>query len=457
MLNHLSIEFYTANPHDDLSARGRRSPWGLTWRDGKTVFLIATLLLLSACGGEHQEPEPNDVLPHELNNRGVALMGRFDYVKAADTFAKVVETAPNWSEAKINLAIATLNRQNPGDEDAALSLLSPIVSSGESDTLRARASFTSGILHFNRGNTELAQEMFAQAAELAPDDAYTQYFLGQTLLQQGNAELALENFQRAGQLDDYLRSAFYGQFLALQRLGQREAAREMLGIYERLENNPRSKLAEIKYTRMGPLAMANASLTDGVKDSVALLPAGPLFADATVLSANLSPDSASARVQVTSNTLDTAITVITANSLQRCSLAGCSALDSPISHPKASAWGDMDNSGAADQLLLGPEQGLWVQYQGETQWNQVLAADAGLSGGRWDNLSLTDADHDGDLDVLLFGVNEGTLLIGNNGNRSYRRLNDFMPSMIAAHQVISVDLDQDRDLDLVLVLSLIHI
>ena len=59
----------------------------------------------------------------QQHNRGVALMGQFDYAGAWSIFARLVERHPSWLDARLDLAIATLNRQKPGDSEAAASLL----------------------------------------------------------------------------------------------------------------------------------------------------------------------------------------------------------------------------------------------------------------------------------------------------------------------------------------------
>ena len=46
-----------------------------------------------------------------LNNRGVALMGYFDYGGARKAFADLVQRRPDWLDAQVNLAIATLSFQ----------------------------------------------------------------------------------------------------------------------------------------------------------------------------------------------------------------------------------------------------------------------------------------------------------------------------------------------------------
>ncbi|MEM6575818.1 MAG: tetratricopeptide repeat protein, partial [Pseudomonadota bacterium] len=147
--------------------------------------MLAGLLAVTACSkAPEQDPELQ-----RLNNRGVALMGRFDYPAAADTFRALYAQAPDWSMATVNLAVATLNRQNPGDEAAALELLEPLLAVAGPE--QARANFMAGILHFNQGRTEAALERFRAASKLVPGDAYANYFLGQVLLQTGAAEQAL--------------------------------------------------------------------------------------------------------------------------------------------------------------------------------------------------------------------------------------------------------------------------
>lgn len=415
-------------------------------------LLAACLLALSACGGAPEE----DPDLQALNNRGVALMGRFDYPGAADTFRELFTQAPDWALARVNLAVATLNRQNPGDEEAALALLEPLLEVAGPE--QARANFMAGILHFNQGRTEAALTRFRSASNLVPDDAYANYFLGQVLLQTGSAEQALERFETAGRLNGYLRSAFYGQFLARQRLGQRQEARAALAVYERLENNPQSRLAEIKYTRMGPLAMARPVTPPGqgasplsagqlVRKST---PDGPLFGDPVQIASDVLALQGSALAQAADGDLTLTLTLIGEDALWSCSLSECAPLAGPGAVVRAAAWGDMDGDGSADRLLLTPD-GLWLQQADATGWLALLPDDSEPSAGGWEDLAVLDADHDGDLDVLLIGAERPAMLVSNNGDGSYRRLDDYLPPLIPARQVLAADLDQDRDLDLVLV------
>ena len=92
-------------------------------------------------------------------------------------------------------------------------------------------------------------------ASSVPDDPYPAYFAGQALLASA-PEQALTWFDKAQALDPRLRSAAYGAFQALQRLGRSDEAAPRLAQFQALERDPRAEMAEFKYTRMGPLAMA---------------------------------------------------------------------------------------------------------------------------------------------------------------------------------------------------------
>ncbi|TDJ33076.1 MAG: hypothetical protein E2O56_04225, partial [Gammaproteobacteria bacterium] len=99
------------------------------WR---AALMVATLVL-GACQQSSSEFEADAAAIAE-NNRGVALMGRFDYESAEAVFAELAGANPAWTDARINLAIATLNRQREGDEVKALDMVQAVLA-GEPDNL----------------------------------------------------------------------------------------------------------------------------------------------------------------------------------------------------------------------------------------------------------------------------------------------------------------------------------
>ncbi|MEL7449727.1 MAG: tetratricopeptide repeat protein, partial [Pseudomonadota bacterium] len=235
---------------------------------------------LGACTQQTSDVEMVDSAPPPLsdadiaeNNRGVALMGYFDYSGARDQFEKVVEQRPEWLEARVNLAIATLNRQQEeDDEEVALALLDEVLAE-QPDHLRAH--YVSGILRLYLSETEKALSHFRTVAEADPNDAYAAYYVGQLLVQLRQPEDAMQHFRRAIELDPYLRSAYYQASLALQQLGDRDGATEMREAFQRLDGNPRARLAKFEYTKMGPRAEAVAA---GRPDAVqAATPTGPVL------------------------------------------------------------------------------------------------------------------------------------------------------------------------------------
>ncbi|MEO1573915.1 MAG: tetratricopeptide repeat protein, partial [Pseudomonadota bacterium] len=219
---------------------------------------VASLIaasFLQGCGGDGADAPPpasprlalnaDDIA---LNNRGVALMGYFDYPGARNTFEQAVEAQPAWSDAKINLAIATLNRQTEGDEERALALAADVLAS-EPDHLRAH--YVSGLLKLYRGLMDEAAAHFTRVRDADPADAYAAYYLGQCVAHNDPAG-ALALYEEAQTLDPYLRSAYYGAAQLQRRQGDRDGAKASLETYARLADNPRARLAEFKYTRMGP-------------------------------------------------------------------------------------------------------------------------------------------------------------------------------------------------------------
>jgi hypothetical protein len=125
-----------------------------------------------------------------------------------------------------------------------------------------------------------------------------------------------------------------------------------------------------------------------------------------------------------------------------------------VSDVRAALWGDFDNDGLIDVYLCrdGTNQ-LWRQTA-KGQWaNITAAAHADGGGGVTIDGALFDADHDGDLDLLLIKRDGGDELLNNNGDGTFRPigvrigLTDQRPSST----VVIADLDADRDADIVVI------
>jgi tetratricopeptide (TPR) repeat protein len=166
------------------------------------IFLCCAVLL-GGCGQPGDQNGLDDAAIH-ANNRGVGLMGRFDYEAAQRVFRELAERYPQQPDIQVNLAIALLNRQQGDDETHALQLLQKVVAA-HPDHQRAR--YCSGLLEFRRGEAAVAAQQFRAVLATDPGDPYAAYFLAQSLQQQGDTEGALQWYRRALEADPYLRSA----------------------------------------------------------------------------------------------------------------------------------------------------------------------------------------------------------------------------------------------------------
>jgi hypothetical protein len=402
-------------------------------------------------------------------NRGVAQMGQFDFGAAVATFSGLTASHPGDAGAIVNLAIARLNRQNEGDAVEAERLLVPLVADQEVGT---RTKYALGLLRLHAGREADAAALLSEVATAAPADAYPAYFAGQARLASAPAE-ALAWFTKAQALAPRLRSAYYGAFQALQRTGRSAEAAPMLTRFQALERDPRAETAELKYTRMGPLAMA---FTLDAAAPAGAMPTPPLpgverFASARVLMSptgtatdpSWSVEAASLSIADVDGDGDGDLFAAHAARGPNANVVLRLGSDTRIwdpAHPLAGVadvrgalWGDIDDDGLVDAVLL---------RRGATAvWRQAPA-------GRWSDVTtsmraatpdvdavdgaLFDADHDGDLDVWLVNARGPNELLNNNGDGTFRRIaveaglaGDRRPS----RGVAIADLDGDRDHDLI--------
>lgn len=430
-------------------------------------------------------PLPPSAAHIEQNNRGVGLMGRYEYREAADVFRSLVDARPDWLDVRVNLAIATLNRQEQGDEAQALQLLAEVL---QEDPHHLRAHYCSGLLHLHGGEPDIALPHFQVVADRDPADAYAAYYIGQIVSSEDHAE-ALRWFSRAIELDPHLRSAYYGASQMLRRLGRDDEATAMLAEFERLRTNPRASLAEFVYTRMGQKGEAIAIDATLAGRTAVASPTGPIFADAAPLLTN--GDDVMWREGEPGRRASITACDITGSGLIDMFIAG--ALDEPevfnavcinngdgtftldVNHPlariadvHAALWGDFDNDGLTDvylcrrgpNMLLRRTRGVSEAGDSDVAWIDVTDA-TGTSGGDFDTVDglFFDADHDGDLDIFLVNADGPNELLSNNRDADIPTFRPIAQQQgiagtsggRASRQVIAVDLDGDRDLDIIVI------
>ena len=382
------------------------------------------------------------------NDRGVALMGRYDYQAAEAQFRAAVDASPNRLDLRVNLAIAVLNRQNEGDDQLALDMLAGVL---DIEPNHPRALYTSAILRFHLGEIAAARELFARVAELDPRDAYAAYYLGLTHLQLGDNATAADWLLQSAELDPYLLSAYYTGSQALRRAGRDAQADRMLDSYLRLRPNPAARVAEIAYRKMGSKAEAVAVTSQAAPPPIPV--EGPLFAAPRSLDMSVPEGTTMTTVDLNDDGVQD---IVLGGNMPVAPLAGNAAdgfsplHENPIAAgdgPATFLWGDVDDDGLVDAVLC-TSTGTRILSQANAAWTpaRVLGEEPCTAG------ALADADHDGDLDVLVVGP-RGNELHSNNGDGTFRRLaaERGMAGNGAARQVLFADLDADHDLDIVIV------
>lgn len=414
-------------------------------------LLAATLLLvfLAACTDRPQSDLGAEAV--SANNRGVGLMGRFDYAAAGEVFGELLQSHPDNATLRFNLAVALMNRQQEGDETRALDLFQALARERPDDPAVA---YDVGLLLLRAGRADEAAVRLRQVFAADPNDAYAAYFLGQALEASGDAVGALEQYRRAVALDPYLRSGYYAAFMLLRRQGERAQAAELAQRFLSLATNPQARLVEFKYTRMGP--KSEARTLDAGTGAPPSLPHGPLFLPPQRVAGATVPGGS--HISIADVDGDGRLDLLVSGGETRLLKGGADGGFTPLAaHPlsgqtgvRSALWGDVDNDGLVDVYLLrrGANQ-LWRQ-RAPGGWEKLAAA----SGGDADTVdgALLDADHDGDLDLFLVNGDAPDELLNNNLDGSFRPLAQKygLAGGGASRQVLAFDLEGDRDTDLLI-------
>ena len=377
-------------------------------------------------GGSEQSPEggttsggrSDDVIAR--NNRGVGLMGQYRYDAAYDVFRALADDAPGDDEILVNLAIASLNRQQEGDDVTTRELLNDVLSR-QPNHLRAR--FTLALLQQYDGESDLAAEHLEAVVAADPTDAYASYFLAQAI-EESAPERALALYETSIEHEPYLRSAYYRAAGVQRRLGDADRARSLLDLFNRLDQNPQATTAEIAYRRMGPKAEALAfglnETGDQAVAQTASLPDGLLFAAPRpvdgggvvtpvvpggesvpqMTAADLNADGLDDLFVASASDTRLAPNAVWLQQADGTFVADPDHVLASVRDVNAALWGDIDNNGFIDVYFCrrGANH-LWRQVAAN-DW-RLLPLDAGAGGSDANTICglLADFDHDGDLDI----------------------------------------------------------
>jgi Tfp pilus assembly protein PilF len=448
------------------------------------IRILFILLVLTASGGStlvssspeaRRQGSPRAALEaaHRANNKGVALLEQFAYAKAVEAFREARALAPTLTIARINLAIALLNLP---DLPAAVEEARRAVEAAPDSP---HAHYVAALAARAENRTDEAIAGFRRVLQSDPEDIGAIINLGQLNLQERRYDEAEKDFRRALKIEPYNATSLYNLALTLNRSGATEEAQRLIERFRKLRATGLSSSLGQTYPDQGRYAEALTSAglepalvdarTPGVRFDVAPLSLiQPLPTHAA--------DSAQGGVVLfdADDDGDLDLLVVEAASLTLLRNNGRGAFtdvsktsglaDAPLGGIGALP-GDLDNDGTPDLVLL-QKNGIRL-YRGGAERYVDVTANAALPPLKLASAAsaLVDADHDGDLDIILTAVKEPTSeekradaptiprLMRNNGNGTFTDATEATTWSASGvvRAVVATDFDNRRDVDVLFV------
>lgn len=214
--------------------------------------LLAICLFAAACApAESADPwaEADTAELWRLGTRAVALTEQHRFEDAVAGWQEVLERAPHWTTARINLGIATLNSQSEGSEEEARAIFEDVLASFPDNPW---AHYCLGILLDRAGEPEAAERHLTSVLATDPGDPDTYYRLGSLFANAlGRPEAAVSAFRRALSANPVLASAWYGLAQVHAAAGDTEASEAAMREFLTLKESGAAVERTTAYGHMG--------------------------------------------------------------------------------------------------------------------------------------------------------------------------------------------------------------
>ena len=421
----------------------------------------AAIALVSAAGRQ-----PSDVTAREnayrSNNIGVSRLERFDFDSAAAAFRQALEADPKLAIARLNLGIALFYGGKAEEAQKEITAAKTDLPG------KPQPDYMLGLIARGTGDTQAAIEAFSSVRRLDEDDAGTAINLGQLYRQERKFKEAVESFRRAMTAAPYNATAAYGLANTLVLAGQAEEGKAAMAHFQTLSASSYAITYSQTYLEQGRYAEAITS-TGAEAPLVDTRVPDVTFVDATKLLPP-QPGPAAGERQAGSVALvdldgDNDLDVLEAG-------AGIShvyrndggrfadvtnELLGAVSSQAATGFlaGDYDNDGRRDLAVLGPSGVRLLHSEAKGFSDATTAAGLASLTGAVRTAAWLDADHDGDLDLIVAieGATASTRLLRNNGDGRFvdvtKETGITSPRPAAA--IVPTDYDNRRDIDVLVV------
>lgn len=400
-------------------------------KDCIAIGIFSICLACTDSGPSIDNADLNEVW--RLANRGTGLIEQGKFEEAGTSWEELLALAPDWVTARINLGIASLNKE--GGEEPAVGIFERVL---EEDPDSPWAHFCLGLLLARKNMPERALEHYRAVLEVDPTDPDTHFRIGSLLRELGQDEQAVQALETALGHQPLLLGARYELSGALNALGREEEADRALEEFESLRASGRGIKRELIYGKMGFYARAIREFALPQPVIEPRKPAAVRFVD---VSAELGLDAKEMRHRGPGT--GEFSTWITGRSRAGSVSGGVSICD-------------VDVDGDSDVLIAnfgpGPEVVALINENGTlSQQSDEL----GLSKERARTVCIAAADFDGDsLPDLFLGRAEQDRILAREEEDfigPFARTFDGVSELEEATYSCAVgDLDQDGDLDLVL-------
>ena len=406
------------------------------------VFVASTVWLLA---GQSQTAVSRED-SYRQNNLGVAHLERYDYRSAITAFRRALTIAPDFTMARLNLAIAQLY---DGDLDGAAASAQSAIAAREDSP---HAQYVAGLVARAANRPADAARAFQRVLQIDPEDVGSRIQLGQIYSTDRRYAEAAALFEAALAREPFNATAAYGLATALVRSGEKAAGQTAMARFQALRDNPAAITYATSYLEQGPYgeAWSSSGLERDVVDPA--IPAVRFEDHTQELFGEADP-----RGHVTlfdndnDGDLDALMLSAAASSVltnEGGRFARRRTVDASLTDGTGGVAGDYDNDGRPDLLVI-TRTGARL-YRQTPAGVYVSVPFEGTRTGRATTAAFADLDHDGDLDIFLSPPNRA---LRNNGNSTFSEIT--AAAGLAGAQpgiaVIPTDYDNRRDVDLIVV------